>query len=348
MTTTRTGFGRWEPTVNEMDQLVLTGGDVLQNIAKLAKCDVSHLAAPKSVHGFDVQRFQNDDVKAVCQVVSQFEEPVPPLIGDLLVNAVQVVFGLDPVSRSFGLPRHSTVSLADLFQAGFEELRRSNLFAVGQGKEGFQAKVCANDGVTQSVDFLLFHINGKADEQLAKGSALDRDRLDRAENFPAFAELVNLTANANFVGADQLPARLFEGERCIFLDLAETRTGKALGNLPGFVLEEKLIAAINALANVLNGLRIDHVPELVFWKLLQLGNVLLYRVHIDVLPGQLEVPPMKSNAVIPDHASYINLVRKMLILFRLIKLELERFHWFFCPSIYFLIVSAEICPTDSQ
>lgn len=348
MTTTCTGFGRREPTVNEMDHLALTGCDVLQNIAELAKGNVSNLAAPKSVHGLDIQRFQNDDVKAVGQTMSQLEEPIPALVGDLFVDAVQVVFGLAPVSRSFGLPGHSTVRLADLFQAGFEELRRSNLFAVGQGEKGFQTKVCANDGVTQSVGFFPFRLYGKADEQLTKRSALDCDRLDRAENFPALAEPVNLTANANLVGADQLPPGLLEGERCIFLDLAETRTGKALGDLPRFVLEEQLIATINALANVLNRLRIDHIPELVFGKLLQLGDVLLHSVHVNVLPGQLEVPPMKSNAVIPNHASYINLVRKMLILFRLIKLELERFHWFFCPSIYCLIVSAEICPTDSQ
>lgn len=331
-----------------MDQLALARGNVLQNVAELAKGNVSHLAAPKPVHGLDVQRFQDDDLKAVSQVMSQLEKPIPPLIGDLFMYAVQVVFGLAPVSRTFGLPRHSTVSLADLFQASFEELRRSNLFAVRQGKKGFQTEVRANDGVTQSVDFFPFCLYGKADEQLTKRGALDRDRLNRAENFTAFAELVNLTADANLVGADQLPAGFFEGERCIFLDLAKTRTCKPLANLPGFVLEEQLIATINALANVLNGLCIKHIPELVFGKLLQLRYVLLHRVHVDVLPGQLEVPSMKRDAVIPDDPANVNLVMQMLILFASVQLELERFHWFFCPSIYFLIVSADMCPTDSQ
>lgn len=342
MTTARTGFGRREPTVNEVDQLTLTGGDVLQNIAELTKGDVPNLAAPKLVHGLDIQRFQNDDVKAVSQVVSQLKEPIPPAVRNPLVDAVEVVFGFQPVSRSFGLPRHSTAGLAQIFQVGFEELRRSNLFAVRQSEEGFQTKVRANDGVTQSVDFFPFCLNRKADEQLTKRGALDRDRLDRAENFPAFAELVNLTADSDLVRADQLPPGLFEGEGSIFLDLAKTRTGKALGNLTGFVLKEQLIAAINALANVLDRLCVKHIPELIFGKLLQLRYVLLHRVHVDVLPGQLVVPPMKSYAVIPDDPAYVDLLVQKLILFVSVQLELERFHWFFCPSIYFLIVSAEI------
>lgn len=301
-----------------MNQLTLTGGDVLQNIAKLTKGNVPNLAAPKSVHGLDVQRFQHDDVKTVGQIMRQFEEPIPPTVVDPLMDAVEVVFGLMPVGRSFFLPGHRAAGFADLFQVGFEELRRSNLFAVGQGKEGFQTEVRANDGVTQSVDFFLFHINGKADEQRPKWCALDRDRLDRTENFPAFAEFIDDAANTDLIATNQLPTRLLEGERCVLLDFAETRTGKALSNLTGFVLEEKLITAINALANVLNCLRINHIPKLILGKLLQLGYMLLHRVHVDVLPSQFEVPPMKSNAVIPDHARNINLVGKMLILFRLI------------------------------
>lgn len=327
MTTARTGFGRRIEAVNEMDKLTFTGCDVLQNVAKFAKSDVSNLAAPKPVHSLDIQRFQNDDVKAVGQIMRKFEEPIPALAGDSLVNAVQVVFGLCPVSRSFGLPGHCTAGFAQVFQVGLEELRRIDLFAVRQGEEGFQTEVRANDGVTQSVDFFLFCLNGKANEQLTERGALDCDRLDCAENFPTFAELVNLTPNANLVRADQLPTRLLEGKRRVLLDLAKTGTGKPLGNLPGFVLEEQLIAAINALANVLNGLCINQVPKLVLWKLLQLGNVLLHRVHVDVLPGQLEVPPMKSNAVIPDDPANVNLVMQMLILFASVQFELERFHW---------------------
>lgn len=325
-----------------MHQLTLTGCDVLQNVAKLAKGDVSNLPAPEPVHGFDIQRFQNDDVKAVSQIMGQLEEPITPLVGDPLMNAVQVVFGFPPVSGAFHFPGHSAVRLADVVQASFEELRRSNLFAVRESQEGFQTEVCANDGVTQSVDFFLFRLNRKADEQLPKWSTLDRDRLDRAENFPAFAELIDPTTDADLVGTDQLPTGLLEGERAIAFHLLKAGTGKPLANLPGFVLEEKLITAINPLANILNGLSVYHVPKLILGKLFQLGNMLLHGVHVDVLPGQLEVPPVKSNAVIPDHARNINLVMQMLTLFASVQFEFQRFHWFFCPSIYFLIVSAEI------
>lgn len=333
MTTARASFGRRIEAVNEMHKLTLTGGDVLQNIAELAKGDVTDLATPKSVHGFDIQRFQNDDVKAVGQVMGQLEEPVPSLVGDSRVNPVEVVFGFMPVSRAFDLPGHSTAGLAQVFQVGFEGLRGSYFFAVGQGEEGFQTKVCANDGITQSVDFFLFRLYGKANEQLTERVPLDCDRLDCAEDFPALAEFVHLAADADLVGADQLPTRLFEGKRSVLLDLAKTRSCKALCNLPSFVLEEQLITTINTLTNVLDGLCINQVPKIVFGKFFQLRNVLLHRVHVDVLPGQLEVPPMKGYAVIPDYARNVNLVMQMLILFASVQLELERFHWFFCPSI---------------
>ena len=231
MTTTCTGFGRWEPTVNEMEHLALASGNVLQNIAELTKGDVSDLAAPKPVHSLDIQRFQNDDVKAVGEVVSQLEEPVPALVGNPLMYAGKVVFGLMPVSRSFSLPGHSTVSLVDLLQASFEELRRSDLFAVGKSQESFQTEVRANDGVTQSVDFFLFHINGKADEQLTKWGALDRDGLDRVENFPAFAELVHLTPNANLVRTNQLPTGLFKGEGSVFSSIDEAIMAYNVGEI---------------------------------------------------------------------------------------------------------------------
>lgn len=325
-----------------MNKFTLADCNVLQNVSELAKCNVANLATPKLVHGFDVQRFQNDDVKAISEVVRQLEEPVPTLVSDLFVQSIEMGFGFLPVSRSFGLPGHCTAGFTQVFQVGFEELRRSDFFAVRQGEEGFQTEVRANDGVTQSVDFFLLCLNRKADEQLTERGALDRDRLDRAKNFPAFTEFVNLTPNADFVRANQLPTRLLEGERSVLLYFAKAWTGKALADLPGFVLEEQLIATINALTNVLDGLCINQVPKLVPGKLLQLRYMLLHRVHVDVLSGQLEVPPMKRNAVIPDDPADVNLVMQMLILFTSVQLELERFHWFFCPSIYFLIVSAEI------
>lgn len=330
MTTARAGLGRGIKAVNEMHEFTLTFGDVLQNIAELRKGDVSDLAPPKSVHGFDIERFQNDDVKArprgTRQVMRQLEEPVPALVCDPFMHSYKVVVGFTPVMATFDFAGKVAVRVTDVIQTSLKELRRSNHFAGRQGEEGFQTKVCANDGVTQSVDFFLFRLYGKANEQFPKQVALDRDRFDRAENFPAFAELVDFTLNANLIGTDQLPTGLLERKRRVLFDLAEPRPCKALRNLPGFVLKKQLITPIDTLANVLNGLTSNQIPKRVLGQLFQLGNVLLHIVHADILSGQLEVPPLKSNAVIPDDPADVNLVVQMLILFASVQLELERFH----------------------
>lgn len=276
-----------------MNQFTLCLSDVLQNISELAKGNVTDLAAPQLMHGLDIQRFQDDDVKAVGQAVGQLKEPVTPLVGNPFVQSGKVSLGFSPVLRTFPLPRHCAVGLANFSQGRSEPFRRMDGFTARQGEEGLQTEVRADDGVTQSVGrFFLARINGKAKEQFAKLVTLNGDRLDRAENFPAFAELVDQLANADTVRTDQLPAGLFQRERAIVLDLAKARAIKLLCDFAFLVLKEKLVATIKALANVLYGLRTDHTPKLVLGKLFQLGNVLLHRVDVDVLAGEFEIAPV--------------------------------------------------------
>lgn len=81
MTATRTGLGRRVEAINEMNEFPFALGNPNKSIAELHKGNVTNLAAPKAVHGFDVERFQDDDVKAVGQVMGQLEEPIPALVG---------------------------------------------------------------------------------------------------------------------------------------------------------------------------------------------------------------------------------------------------------------------------
>jgi len=331
-----------------MDKLTLTDSNVLQNIAKLAESNVAYLAPPKLFHPFDVERFQNNDVETSSQSVGKLEEPIAALMGDLLMQAGKGVTRFASVMTAFDFRGKLTVRFANLVQRRLKPFGRFDFFSARQGEKGFQAKVCPNDGVTQSVGNAFYGIYTEIYKQLAKRGALNGDGLDMAEDFSTFTEFEDQLTQTKFVAAYQLPSRLLERKRLVQFHFAERRTAKPLANLSGFVLKEKLIASSHPLANILYGLSIKQSEVGKAGKLLDFRNVLLQGIDVDILARQLEISTMKSNTVIPDQAGNINLLMKMLILFVCIQFELECFHWFFCSSIYRLIVSAEICPTDSQ
>jgi len=330
MTTARTGLGRRIEAVNEMDKLAFAFGNVLQNVSKLGKGDVAHLATPELVHGLDVQRFQDDDVKAVSQIVGKVEEPIAPLVGNPFMHAGKVAVRFSAVVAALDFAGKDAVRVTDVIQASLKKLWRSNLFTGRQGEKGFQTEVYANDGVTQSggrfpVAFQA-RLYSEVDEQFPQIVALDCDRLDRAENFPTLAELVDNALNADLVRPKQFPSRLLERKGGVLLDFAETWSCKPPANFPSLVLKEKLVAAINTLANVLDSLTPYPLPERILGKFFQLADVLLHSVHVDILPGQLAVPTMKRDAVIPDHARNVNLVMQVLILCASVQFEFQRFH----------------------
>lgn len=310
-----------------MKQLTLTSGDVLQTIAEFAECNITDLAAPQLVHGFDVERFQHNDVKTLGQVVGQFEEPVTPLVGNSFMPAVEDVVRFSAVMTTLPLAGKLSVCLANLIQARLKPFGRFDFFPGRQREKGFQTAVCPNDGVTQSGGALSLIVYAEIDKQLAKLIALDGDGLDLTKNFAALAELKNELAQPQFVAANQFPTSLLERERFVQLHFTEGWTAKLLANLPSLVLEEKLIASINTLAHILDGLRSKQSEVRKAGALAHLRDVLLHGVHLDVLARQLEITPMKGNTVIPNQTSNINPLLKMLILFVCVQLEFERLHW---------------------
>lgn len=64
-----------------MNQLALTSGNVLQNVAELAKGDVANLAAPKLVHGFDIQCFQNAMLQRAAEIANIVQAARQPTTG---------------------------------------------------------------------------------------------------------------------------------------------------------------------------------------------------------------------------------------------------------------------------
>ena len=137
MTTARTSFRGWIPTVNEMDKLILAFGNPLKNIAEFGKSNVAHLASPKTFHRFDVERFQNDNIKAIGEVMSKLVKPISSLISNAFVDSIKRVFRFLPVGRTSNFAGKLTVSLADFGQVRLEKLSRFDFFPIRQCEKGF-------------------------------------------------------------------------------------------------------------------------------------------------------------------------------------------------------------------
>jgi hypothetical protein len=333
MSTARASFRGWIPAVNEMDKLVFAFGYPLQNIAELREGNVADLTSPKLFHRFDIQGFQNNDIKPVGQVMGKFIEPIAAMMGNSLVHTIEFVLGLMPVRRSFDFTGQFTARFANLIQGRLKPFRRLDFFSIRQSEESFQTEVCPNDDVTQSVRDFFYTVNTEVHKQFTQRGTLNRDRLDLSKNFARLTKLINKLADTQLVRAEQLPSGLLERERTILFYLLKRRTTEALANLSCFVVEEKLIAAIYPLANILYSLRSQQSEVGIARALGKLRNVLLHGIDIDILAGQLEISAMQSNAVVPNQTGNVYLLVKRFILFVSVQFEFQRFHALFALTL---------------
>jgi hypothetical protein len=327
MPTIRTSLGRGIPAVNTKDNLALFVGNVLENAHELTASQVTHLAPPKSLHTLHRQVFKEEMIKRIGQFVGKLEEPIAALIHDRLMDSSDNHLGFLPAAREFNFTRK--VLLGDLeFSHSLTKVQRTfNVFSNIGNQESFHTKVepgaVTRPELIALVDFFLYH---KVEPEIAKTVPFDRDRLDVGWNIARLAEFVDHTLNANLVTLKQFPTCLLERERTILFDLL-----KAWGCGTHLVLvlevaKEKLIAFVNALNNILNGLGTYEIPMSVLSKLLQLGDVLHQDKLVQTLASKLVVATMQGNAVVIDQPSDVDLSVQKLILFLAIELELVRPH----------------------
>jgi hypothetical protein len=176
-----------------------------------------------------------------------------------------------------------------------------NFCAIGTNEKGGKAKVetCAftRHG---SVDRPFSDVETEVSEQVACGLTLDCYGLDLAVNRSGQGQLVVTFANAEPV-AIELPARLRQGERLGFGDLAVGRRAFVLST------KELLIALLDAENEVLNGLRTELLPVCVLGLLLESGDMFFEGVEIQRVSVLLVVRLAKPDAVVVDFTTNIDL-----------------------------------------
>ncbi len=123
---------------------------------------------------------------------------------------------------------------------------------------------------------------------------------------PTFDKLVHATLNANLVAARQLPARLFQREALVLLNLFE-RWRPATPPLTRLhPLEKPLIGRVLTFGHILDGLRPQFGEVRKPFCFLQLRQVLLHPVRADVLSPHPIVSFLHGQAMIPNQTGNID------------------------------------------
>ena len=143
---------------------------------------------------------------------------------------------------------------------------------------------------------------GEVDVHVSQGVPLDDDRFNGAFDGSRLGKLVDRGANPQTVLSQELPARLRQRERFGVAELAKGGRANALCRLPSLpithMLKEALIPLINALYDVLDGLRAQLRPPAIFWALLQCGDVGFQPVVWKMFLVSSVISPMQRNAMV--------------------------------------------------
>ena len=259
MSTLSTELGRGEPWVDVMHNRACLCGHMMQRLDEPPKAQVRDLASPQGFHAMQVEGFQHDAVILGAQLVGQLPVKRLAYIGHTLMDTRQMLFGARAVGRTLLCTRQMAIGCGQFAQSFAERLWSVSCGAIAAGEIRRQPKVKACAFTRHgSGDWLRDNETGEVHVQIAEGIAFDRHRLDGAMDITGLGELVHRGANAQPVAAEELPACLFEREGLGSAHFAKARGANTLGGLLGLtifdVLKEALIALVNTLNDVLDGL----------------------------------------------------------------------------------------------
>ena len=207
----------------------------------------------------------------------QLKKPITALVDYPLIDARDDGSGSMPATGKLKLAGPVLLSKFQFSHRRSIVQRAFNLLSVRCGEKSLHAKVeaCAvtRHGLICLVDF-FYH---KVQVQIAERITFDCDRLHVRWYVSRLAELVDPALKIDFVAVQQLPARLFQGERRIALHFL--KAGGTGSNLALEIAKEKFVGFVNALGDVLNGLTAHVAPIGIFRQLLEFGKMFLQNVQ---------------------------------------------------------------------
>lgn len=319
-TAVATRLGAWIEAINHPNKLALDVSNVFQNAHELRSGKVANLASPYRLHPLHGKVFKEKCVIAVGQLMRKLKEPVAPTIDNRLIETCDVRFGFLPVIRSLALTGHRTLRKLQIVHSLAIVQWAFDLLSVRRCEKDFHTKVepcavtCQDSGAL--VDLFL---DNEVQIEIAQRITLHGHGFDIGGDIARLAELVHLATNDNLIYVKQFPTCLLKREAAVLFHFLEAWWTGA--NLTFEIAKEKLVRLVNAVANILNGLRIDKIPMRISVKPFQLGDVFHQDKLVQALACQAIVPAMQSDAVVVNQPSDVNLLMQVLILFRAIQLE---------------------------
>ena len=130
----RTSFRTRKPRIDIANLLALLFGYPFQDGQEFPESQIPNFATPKSLHPFQVQRLEVQHIKAICQLMRQFPEPVTPTIRNILMPTGQILASAFPIGRAFQLTAQVAASFSNCIQRLLEELGRFNLGTIFKPK----------------------------------------------------------------------------------------------------------------------------------------------------------------------------------------------------------------------
>ncbi|GEM_PF-2471417 len=242
----RTGLSRWGKAVNFDDRLAALERHPFQNGHEAAKAQVAHLPSPHRFHAAQVQILKVQHIVFIAQPIRQLKVMTAPFVSHVCAVLCQAAASAFVVMRPFHLARKLTVEQAYFAQPLREKLRTAVGSAFIVGEKSLETKVEAAAFTRADSADSHFLDDTENQPQPPNRIALDGERFNLPCHIAVFHKFVLCPVDCDGV-AFHLVARLWEGERSIFLDLLELRTTCQF-------VKKALVSIIDPLAYLLTGL----------------------------------------------------------------------------------------------
>lgn len=176
------------------------------------------------------------------------------------------------------------------------------------GQESLEAKIKPRHLTSRGPKFRRLDFLSDTQIEIPQLVSFERDCLDRSNQLPVFGELVDLAPNPDATGTglfirQELVADLFQGETLVVTRLLETRRSDLDLDLAAHRFEEQVIAFLDTLDDILEGLRRDGIQPGVVRPLFKAGQVFHQGILVQMFAGEFVVPFVQGNTVIVGSSS---------------------------------------------
>lgn len=322
--------------------------DVFQKADEFGETIVRNFLPMPHLHPLHVEVFEADDGILLAEGSRQFPMERPPLVRHAAMQPCKFQTRFFAVVRAHPLAGQLAIRLCN----GILLLSEEGWFGdvvlriLCDQHRPFQAEI-ETDAFTHSGFSLGFgRVADEIYKEVSASVPLDREELDCPFDVAALGKLVLTSGDLDDVSFDDGAPDHVVREGAVFPPTLELRRR----GLPLVlqVLPEELVAALDAVGDVLNGVGRDVVPERKARELLELREVFLEGKLGKRLMIELPVAAMERDGMIVDLACDPKLVIQPPRLLRAIELEFEGLHvvqlLVFCVSTYRWMVALHTSP----